>query len=516
MLLHYTQVYIIFHYFTDPPPKDGYAVIVWLHSGDFSRGNASELNPFQMVFKQKVIIVTFTYRLGILGFFTTNDGEAPGNFGLMDQSAALRWVKRNIKQFNGNPDSITLMGHGAGAVAATLHIYSGVWAEENFHRVIIMSGTFLSPMMVRDPASYKSALSELAMNYGCFRRPTSALLACLRRVEASLLIMNSPMIDWMPVVDEGLSNETAMFIPDEPIGLLTNPPSYVRKIPIIIGYTDMEDVLDVTTGEMLTEGFSNEMYETLTKDIVLNELEILQSDNDSTCIDGSTFNNQPVLEAFNFVYKPFPPVNDENTLRRKYVQFSTERSFASPAFALAAAHSRNAEVFMYRFDIKPKTQSVSDILPVWGGVPHGFDLIYTWGMPYWLSLENDTQWVSEDKRISDIIMTMWANFAKFSNPTEWGVYINWTNFTANNQRALIIDRAFNMSDDTSINYHGIQFWNDYYPKVINFAMQCCNVTNAATSTRNVWNLNICSNSMHVIFLSFLTILLTFNGLRLYS
>lgn len=92
------------------PPSDGFAVIAYLHSGDFSNGSPFEINPFQLVFKQKVIVITIAYRLNILGFFTTLDGESPGNYGLMDQSAALLWIKRNIKAFGGNEDNITLMG----------------------------------------------------------------------------------------------------------------------------------------------------------------------------------------------------------------------------------------------------------------------------------------------------------------------------------------------------------------------------------------------------------------------
>lgn len=69
-------------------------------------GNASELNPFQLVFKQKIVMVSVAYRKGIFGFFTSMDGEAPGNFGLMDQSAALLWINRNIQHFNGNAQSV--------------------------------------------------------------------------------------------------------------------------------------------------------------------------------------------------------------------------------------------------------------------------------------------------------------------------------------------------------------------------------------------------------------------------
>lgn len=66
-------------------------------------------------------------------------------------------------------------------------------------------------------------------------------------------------------------------------------------------------------------------------------------------------------------------------------------------------------------------------------MPHGYDLIFVWGMPYWIQLENQTQWDSADKRVTDIIMTLWSNFAKFSEPTKLGVYIKWDPFTPQNQ-----------------------------------------------------------------------------------
>lgn len=489
---------LYFHFFlcifSDPPPRDGYAVIVWLHSGDFARGNASELNPFQLVYKQKMIVVTVAYRLGIFGFFTSMDDEAPGNFGLMDQAAALQWIKRNIKLFNGNPNSVTLMGHGSGAVSASLHLTSGEWSAGLFQRAIIMSGSMLTPSVVRDPTSYRGAIDRVSQEFGCDRRPTSRMMDCLRNVDISILVKKNPVVDWMPVIGKGL-NRSLPFIRDDPINLLLT--NELQNITLMIGFTDMEDVLDVSTGEVLAKGLSNEMYETMTKDILLNELSELESSNDTECSDGGGYSIQPVIDAFNFVYKPFPPTTDPSELRRKYIEFSADRAFAAPTFALAAAMSKTSQVFVYRFDIKPKTSAVAELLPEWSGVPHNFDLIFSWGMPYWLQLKNQTQWSSEDKLFSDIVMTLWANFAKFSNPTELGVSVHWNNFTENDQRVLIIDRSFNMSDSKSFNYHGIQFWNDYYPKVVNFASQCCNATSGAMSTtippsKHLTLANICS------------------------
>lgn len=475
------NVCLLFFSIADPPPKDGYAVIVWLHSGDFVSGNSSELNPFQLVFKQKVIIVTVAFRLGVFGFFTTNDGEASGNYGLMDQSAALLWVNRNIQLFNGNPKSVTLMGHGAGAVSISLHLTSGEWSEDLFQKAIIMSGSSLSSTWVRDPRSYKSSISQVSDTFACSPQ-TSAMLRCLRRVDATLFMESIPPLDWTPVIDNRLSNTTTPFIPDDP-KILFDRANAIRKVPVIIGFTDMEDVLDVSMREMLENGLSNDMYTTLTTDVVLNDIAQLEANNETYCGEnGGGTNNQPILDAMEFAYKPyFTASNGADVLRKKYIDFSTERSYVAPSFSMAKALSKNSEVFMYRFDTKPKTQSIVDLLPTWSGVPHRFDQIFVWGMPYWVSLENQTLWYAEDKRLSDIIMTMWANFAKYSNPTEIGVYIRWDNFTETDPGVLLIDRSFNMSDSSSFNYQGVQFWNDYYPKVIDFATQCCNVTSEAHS-----------------------------------
>lgn len=402
----------------------------------------------------------------------------------MDQSAALLWISKNIQLFNGNPKSVTLMGHGAGAVSVSLHLTSGAWSEGVFQKAIIMSASSLS--WVRDPQTYKNAVLQVATVFGC-EQNTANMLVCLRRLDAPFFMENNPVIDWTPVIDGGLSNNT--FIPYDP-KILFERPEFIRKgISTMIGFTDMEDVLDVSMREMLDNGLTNDLYTTLTTDAILNDLLQLEMNNETTCGEnGGSTNNQPILSAVEFAYKPyFTGSNDGGQLRKKYIDFYLERTFIAPSFYIAKMLSKTSDVFMYRFDTKPKTQAIIDMLPTWSGVPHRFDQIFVWGLPYWVSLENQTQWAAEDKRLSDIIMTMWANFAKYSNPTEIGVYIRWTNFTETDPGVLIIDRSFNMSDTNTLNYQGVQFWNDYYPKVISFANQCCNVTNGAIGVSNEIN-----------------------------
>uniref|UniRef100_A0A1B0EUA7 Putative fatty acyl-coa hydrolase medium chain-like protein n=1 Tax=Lutzomyia longipalpis TaxID=7200 RepID=A0A1B0EUA7_LUTLO len=473
-----------------PPPPDGYAVIAWLHGGDFSSGSATELNPFQLVLKQKVIVVSIAYRLGIFGFLTTADGEAPGNFGLMDQSAALLWVKRNIKLFGGNEASITAMGHASGAISVGLHLISGDWSEGLFTRAIMMSGSPLLETNVREAKAYGSALDRTAKTFGCFRRPTSKLINCLRNVPAQILADSAPVNDWGPVIDDGLSNQTTPFVPDAPKALVER--GQIHKVPLMIGFTDMEKVLELAVGDILTEGISSEMYDTLLGDMVLNELSQFESN------DSCAGNNQIVIDAVNFLYKPYPPTMEPTVLRKRFIDFSTEKKFAAPAISLAAAMSqKKGDVFAYRFDMKARSAGVLEGVPEWVGVPHGFDALFVWGLPYWAQLPSGAQWDRADKQIAEIIMTLWANFAKFGNPTEMGVYIKWEKFTADSPGILIVDRAFNMSDRSNMNYGSVQFWNEYYPKVVTFASQCCNATNVAAS----WHTDIPREATGILLLA---------------
>jgi len=94
--------------------------MVYIHGGDFIHG-ASNLFPGHiMATFYNVVVVTLNYRLGALGFLSTGDMNSPGNYGILDQVMALKWVYENVEKFSGNRDSITLFGPGAGAASAGL------------------------------------------------------------------------------------------------------------------------------------------------------------------------------------------------------------------------------------------------------------------------------------------------------------------------------------------------------------------------------------------------------------
>ncbi|XP_030383669.1 carboxylesterase 5A [Scaptodrosophila lebanonensis] len=442
-----------------PPGINGYAVVVWIHSGDFSVGSPHDVEPFQLVFKQKLIVVTFSYRLNIFGFFSTDDGEAQGNYGLMDQSAALYWIKRNINFFGGDDTRITLMGHGAGAISVGLHMTSGEWSKGAFHKAILMSGNPIMDKSVKLPKEYDNALDMIANTFGCVRKPTSMLIQCLKRVDAKIISENLPSIEWGPVVDFGLSNISYPFIENLPV-ILFQSGNY-HKVPVIVGVTDMEEALILFNENFETERSSNDL-EAFLNDIAMSDIH--QSvENEEWCSNFAL-----VSDALNFIYSGGN--KDTQAINQKLVEAHTEKLYIAPLQMFMEILSKHQQVYGYLF--KFHSQSLLNGLPNWISVPKYFDQVYVWGIPY---MNNNMEWNSTDKKIADIIMTLWANFAKSSNPTKSNIYVKWNEITPVNNSVLIIDENFNT--DSLADNHRIQFWNNFYPKVLKFSSECCNSTN---------------------------------------
>ncbi|XP_055614178.1 juvenile hormone esterase-like [Uranotaenia lowii] len=101
-------------------------VIIYIHGGGYLKWSAipTLFGPERFMDTKKVILVTLQYRLSLFGFLSTGDKYAPGNFGLKDQSMALRWVHDNIRNFGGDPEQITLYGHCAGGISTQYHMMS--------------------------------------------------------------------------------------------------------------------------------------------------------------------------------------------------------------------------------------------------------------------------------------------------------------------------------------------------------------------------------------------------------
>ena len=174
------------------------SVMIWIHGGGFIEGSAIPYVPSELVTENDVIVVVIQYRLGILGFLSSGDDVAPGNYGLMDQTLAIRWVKDNIRAFGGDPDSMTIFGESAGAASVGYQLLSPM-SRGLFSRAIFQSGTPLSRWAFdRDPvkdfydlADKTGCLGEMSWSNTIYytlaggrqQAEHERVVACLRRVD---------------------------------------------------------------------------------------------------------------------------------------------------------------------------------------------------------------------------------------------------------------------------------------------------------------------------------------------
>lgn len=164
-----------------------YPVMVWFHGDGWMAGHGGiSLYGPEYLLEHDVILVTGNYRLGPLGFLSTEDKHCPGNFGLKDQSLILKWVRQNIENFNGDSKSVTIFGESAGGASVNYHMISPM-SKGLFDRAISQSGTLMNIWSdTARPGLAKMRAIRLANLLRCPISNTSfkEIIECLRKVPA--------------------------------------------------------------------------------------------------------------------------------------------------------------------------------------------------------------------------------------------------------------------------------------------------------------------------------------------
>ena len=220
----------------DPAPAAPLPVMVWFHGGGNEFGSTGDIIPLGLgglIFdgrllseRRDVVVVTTNYRLGKLGFFAHaalagEDPDAPygGNQGLLDQRAALLWVRSNIAAFGGDPGNVTIFGESAGSADVCFHVVSPA-SRGLFHRAISQSGGCTTR---QDTAAEGDALARrIADAVGC--ADAADQLACLRAAPVGALLDSDVAVG--PTVDGG-------FLPDQPRVLLAA--GDFADVPYVLG-----------------------------------------------------------------------------------------------------------------------------------------------------------------------------------------------------------------------------------------------------------------------------------------
>jgi len=170
-------------------------VMVWIHGGALVVGESNEYNASKLV-QRGVIVVTINYRLGALGFLAhpALSGESPdhisGNYGIEDQQVALKWVRRNIRAFGGDPNRVTMFGESAGGLSTFTNLVSPT-AAGLFHRAIVESGAYMQTLPTL--AQTEAAGTAFAAAVGCNQSTQAAELACLRALPIVTILANQAL-----------------------------------------------------------------------------------------------------------------------------------------------------------------------------------------------------------------------------------------------------------------------------------------------------------------------------------
>src|SRR6516225_1709897 len=176
-------------------------VMVWIHGGALLVGESDDYDPVRLV-QRGVVVVTINYRLGVLGFLAhpalteESPEHASGNYGLMDQQAALRWVRRNIRAFGGDPDNVTIFGESAGGLSVHSQLASPL-AAGLFHKAIVESGAY--SLVPPSLSAAKAAGAAFAASAGCADPSTAA--ACLRSLPVATILAHQPSGTMVPNLD---------------------------------------------------------------------------------------------------------------------------------------------------------------------------------------------------------------------------------------------------------------------------------------------------------------------------
>lgn len=432
-----------------PNVSSSLPVMVYIHGGGYQSGSAVT-SQSDILALQGVVVVIIQYRLGPFGFLTTGDSAAPGNFGMLDQVEALKWVKENIANFGGNPNKVTIFGESAGGTSVALHLLSPL-SKDLFQQAIAESGVDLSPFATQPSSFGPRFTKELSDKLSCPSSNHNVMVDCIRgktatevQTAAELILQTfTRKINFAPVVDSN-------FLHDTPTNLRQQ--GKFTKVPLMICFTSHEGSYFLATlvnnSFHLMQSVSNGVSPALLKSFLTSFADSESNRKGTVHLLGN---------ALEFMYTPWPDNNDKFALRSQLVDMIGDYLFFAPSHEVADIHSQFAPVYMYEF-AHPATFSVARTEP-WMGVPHAENVLFDFGIP--LLPMFSSLYSEADRNVSLLIMAIHVNFARSGDPTLGN--IPWERYNSSRRAYLKVDPNPKMAE--SFNPRRMAFWNDYYPKL---------------------------------------------------
>ena len=426
--------------------KPLYPVMVYIHGGGYEAGTPV-VSPGDVIPLWGIVLVTIQYRLGPLGFITTDDSNAPGNYGMLDQVEALKWVQKNIGDFRGDPSSVTIFGESAGGSSVALHLLSPL-SEGLFHRAIAMSGVATSPFAIGSSCEMTRQSRMTAEKAGCRAESKSGMMKCLRSKSVKEISVQDVNV-WRPIVDGN-------FLLDSPDNLRRAGKFY--RVPFMAGFTNQDGA---SFFPQLFANLTSENYRATTA-AVFQEIGSRYGQKMATDIP------KDILDTLVLLYKPWAHTYDSFKLKRGLAAVVTDYCFAAPVHAELTLHSQaGAPVYFYEFSHRSKFNPS----PPWKGVAHKDDTPYEFGFPL-MNLTVLQEYDDTDRNVSRLVITLFTNFAKYGNPTPQPVRgVTWDRFNSSHMTYMRIQAEPEMA----LNYQPTRmaFWNVFYSKELNSSGNTC-------------------------------------------
>jgi para-nitrobenzyl esterase len=358
-------------------------VMVWIYGGGFAAGSASEpRQDGENLAKKGVVVVSFNYRLGVFGFFShpaltrESDHHASGNYGLLDQVAALDWVRRNVAAFGGNPGKVTIFGESAGSFAVSALMASPL-AQGLFQRAIGESGAFFGTTLASPPLAQaeevdgKFADSLGAHSLDALRaKPAQELLdAALKQHE----IWFAPNID-------------GYFLPENVASIYAA--GRQSHVPLLAGWNADEGGYQaiLERAEPNVQNYVARMH--------------------------TLFGDKA-----DAMLKLYPAGTDEQA-KRSAQDLAGDQFIAYSTWKWIEMHGATGKsrVFRYEFDDAPPAPASDSSAPSRGAY-HSAEIEFVFEA---LASKN-LPWRPEDEKLSDLMSSYWVNFAKRGDPNGKGL-----------------------------------------------------------------------------------------------
>ncbi|KFQ17638.1 Fatty acyl-CoA hydrolase precursor, medium chain, partial [Merops nubicus] len=409
---------------TSTEKEEKLPVFVWIHGGGLVFGAASSYDGSALAAFDNVVVVTIQYRLGILGYFSTGDKHARGNWGYLDQIAALQWIQENIIHFGGDPASVTIFGESAGGISVSALVLSPL-AKGLFHKAISESGTAIRILFTDHP---EEEAQTIAAASDCEKSSSAAIVECLREKTEEEIIqitLKMPLIFISTSVD-------GVFFPKSPRQLLSE--KAINSVPYMIGVNNCEFGWVLPT-MMKFPAFVDGLDEDVARQVLQNILTL--------ALKGAT------SEVADRVYHEYiGGAEGRAQVRDGLLDALGDLFFVLSAIEVARYH-RDAGNPVYFYEFQHRPSSAAGVVPEFVKADHANEIAFVFGKPFLAGYATE-----EEHELSRTVMRYWTNFGRNGNPNGEGL-VHWPHYDLDEQY-LEIDLMQKASK--KLKEHKMEFW----------------------------------------------------------